>query len=223
MVRELAAREHLGPDGRWVTVSRATLDRWVRCCRAGGFQALLPARRRVQNKTSERISGLALRREQSARTAAQIRRIILEAEGAAPSERTIQRHLLAAGLFWKGQVTSRALGRFEACAPNELWTGDALHRPLIEGKRAIPFCCIDDHSRLLTGYRWGLREDVMSASQALQSSFTRSHRAVISLRVIGPEARRASTVLRRRRLSTTRLPFNRRSSLPSRQLGRPDS
>jgi putative transposase len=170
MVRELAAREHLGPDGRWITVSRATLDRWVRCCRAGGFQALLPARRRVRNKTPERILELAsaLRREQGARTAAQIRRIILQTEGAAPSERTIQRHLLAAGLFWKGEVTSRALGRFEASAANELWTGDALHGPAIAGKRAILFCYIDDHSRLLTGYRWGLREDVMSASQALR-------------------------------------------------------
>jgi putative transposase len=170
MVRELAARQHLGPDGRWITVSRATLDRWVRYCRAGGFQALLPARRRVQNKTPERILhlALALRREQSARTAAQIRRIILETEGAAPSERTIQRHLLAAGLFWKGEVSSRALGRFEACAPNELWTGDALHGPAIAGKRAILFCYIDDHSRLLCGYRWALREDVMSAGQALR-------------------------------------------------------
>lgn len=170
MVRELAAREHLGPDGRWITVSRTTLDRWVRYCRAGGFEALLPAPRRVQNKTPERILelALALRREQSARTAAQIRRIILETEGQAPAARTIQRHLVAAGLFWKGQVTSRALGRFEASAVNELWTGDALHGPLIDEKRAILFAYIDDHSRLLTGYRWALREDVMSASHALR-------------------------------------------------------
>ena len=30
LVRALAAREHLGPDGRWVRVSRTTIDRWVR-------------------------------------------------------------------------------------------------------------------------------------------------------------------------------------------------
>ena len=29
MVRELAAVEHRGPDGRMVKVSRATLDRWI--------------------------------------------------------------------------------------------------------------------------------------------------------------------------------------------------
>ena len=39
--RLLAAREHLGPDGRWVRLSRTTVDRWgprvpcgrVRCAR----------------------------------------------------------------------------------------------------------------------------------------------------------------------------------------------
>ena len=30
LVRALAEREHLGPDGRLVRVSRGTLDRWVR-------------------------------------------------------------------------------------------------------------------------------------------------------------------------------------------------
>jgi len=30
LVRALAAREHLGPDGRWVRISRNTIDRWIR-------------------------------------------------------------------------------------------------------------------------------------------------------------------------------------------------
>ena len=84
LVRALAAREHLGPDGRWVRVSRNTLDRWIRAYREGGFEALVPAPRRVANRTPERLLELAcaLRREQPARTAAQIHRIIVEAEGA---------------------------------------------------------------------------------------------------------------------------------------------
>ncbi len=170
LVRQLAGREHLGADGRWVRVSRNTLDRWIRRYRTGGFEALFPTPRRVQNKTPERILdlALALRREQPARTAAQIARIIVEAEGAAPSERTIQRHLLRAGLFWKGELTSRALGRFEAQAANELWTGDALHGPVVAGRKAILFCFIDDHSRLLTGYRFAAREDVLAAGGALR-------------------------------------------------------
>jgi putative transposase len=171
LVRALAAREHLGPDGRWVRVSRNTLDRWIRAYREGGFDALVPAPRRVANRTPGRVLelALALRREQPARTAAQIHRIIVEAEGSSPSARTIQRHLTAAGLPWKGGQITRALGRFEAELRNELWTGDALHGPVIDGRRAFLFCFIDDHSRLLVGYRWAAREDVLNASRALRA------------------------------------------------------
>jgi putative transposase len=171
LVRALAAREHLAPDGRWIRVSRNTLDRWIRAYREGGFEALVPAPRRVKNRTPERLLELAiaLRREQPARTAAQIHRILVEAEGGAPTARTIQRHLAAAGLPWKGQLVSRALGRFEAEVRNELWTGDALHGPLIDGRRTFLFCFLDDHSRLFCGYRWAAREDVLNASRALRA------------------------------------------------------
>jgi putative transposase len=171
LVRALAQREHLAPDGRRVRVARNTLDRWIRAYREGGFDGLVPAPRRVANATPERLLELAvaLRREQPARTAAQIHRIIVEAEGAGPSARTIQRHLAAAGLAWKGSPIARALGRFEAESRNELWTGDALHGPLIDGRRMFLFCFIDDHSRLLAGYRWAAREDVLNASRALRA------------------------------------------------------
>ena len=42
LVRALAEREHLGPDGRLVRVGRSTLDDWRRAYRHGGFQALVP-------------------------------------------------------------------------------------------------------------------------------------------------------------------------------------
>lgn len=170
LVRVLAEREHLDPDGRWVRVGRNTLDRWIRAYREGGFDALVPAPRRAANSMPERLElAVALRREQPARTAAQIYRIIVEAEGSSPSARTIQRHLKALGLPWKGSAVARALGRFEAEHRNELWTGDALHGPLIDGRRTFRFCFLDDHSRLLVGYRWAAREDVLNASRALRA------------------------------------------------------
>jgi putative transposase len=171
LVRELAAREHLGPDGRWVRVSRTSVDRWVRAYRSGGYAALVPTPRRVVNKTPERLLELAcaLRREQPARTAAQIHRIIVEAEGCSPSARTIQRHLVLAGLPWRGVSPARALGRFEADRPNQLWTGDALHGPLVNDRKTFLFCFLDDHSRVFCGYRWAGREDVLNASRALRA------------------------------------------------------
>ncbi len=42
LVRALAEREHLDPDGCWVRIGRNTLDRWIRAYRKGGFDALVP-------------------------------------------------------------------------------------------------------------------------------------------------------------------------------------
>ena len=170
LARSMAAREHIGPDGLWVRVSRTSLDRWTRAYRLGGFEALVPSPRRVETTTPAHLLDMAcaLRREQPARTAAQIYRIIVEAEGWSPSARTLQRHLAAAGLPWRGTSPARATGRFEAERRNELWTGDALHGPQIDGRKTFLFAFIDDHSRLLAGYRWATREDVLNASRALR-------------------------------------------------------
>jgi putative transposase len=170
LARSMAAREHIGPDGLWVWVSRTSLDRWTRAYRLGGFEALVPAPRRVETKTPAHLLDMAcaLRGEQPARTAAQIHRILVEAEGWSPSARTLQRHLAAAGLPWRGASPARATGRFEAERRNELWTGDALHGPQIDGRKTFLFAFIDDHSRLLAGYRWATREDVLNASRALR-------------------------------------------------------
>ena len=45
LVRELASREHVGPNDRRIRVGRATIDRWIRAYRAGGFDALMPESR----------------------------------------------------------------------------------------------------------------------------------------------------------------------------------
>jgi putative transposase len=77
--------------------------------------------------------------------------------------------LLSPGCRGRGVSPARALGRFEADAPNELWTGDALHGPVIDGRRSFLFCFLDDHSRVFCGYRWASREDVLNASRALRA------------------------------------------------------
>src|SRR3954451_10891 len=47
LARELAGREHIGPDGRPARVGRSTIDDWLRLYRAGGYQALVPTPRKV--------------------------------------------------------------------------------------------------------------------------------------------------------------------------------
>ena len=78
MVREIAGREHAGPFGEPVTVSRATADRWIRAWRSGGFEALAPPARQVTLRTDPEVLELAagLKRENPERTAAQVERIL---------------------------------------------------------------------------------------------------------------------------------------------------
>jgi putative transposase len=171
LVRALAAGEHAGPDGRPVRFSRESLDRWIRAWRTGGFDALMPKPRAGVPLTPREVLELAeaLKRELPARTAAQVREIMLAAGEPAPAARTLQRHFVRVGLNTRPDGRPpRAYGRFEAAARNELWTGDGLHGPKIGGRRAVLLAFIDDHSRLLVGYRWHAGEDVFGLEAALR-------------------------------------------------------
>jgi putative transposase len=59
-------------------------------------------------------------------------------------------------------------GRFEADRCNELWTGDALHWPMIAGRKTYLFAFLDDHSRAIPGHRWGYAEDTVRLAAALR-------------------------------------------------------
>lgn len=171
LVRCLAAREHMGPAGERVRISRKTIDRWIRAWRAGGFDALVPTARTAEPVTPAGVLDLAvkLKREAPGRTAAQVTEVIRTAEGWAPSQRTIQRHFARLGLNTRPDGTPPvAFGRFEAAAANDRWTGDALHGPIVDGHKAYLFAFIDDHSRALTGYRWGHSEDTVRLEAALR-------------------------------------------------------
>ncbi len=173
LVRALAAGEHIGPDGLPIIVGRSTIDRWIGWWQTGGFDALVPVPRRTDPRTPPQVLELAvsLKRELPGRTAAQVRQIMLTAGGEqVPAERTLQRHFARLGLNTRPDGSSpRVFGRFEASRPRELWTGDALHGPTIDGRRAYLLAFIDDYSRALVGYRWGAAEDVLRLEAALRA------------------------------------------------------
>ncbi len=173
LVRRLVEQEHAGPTGERVTVSRSSVDRWIKAWRTGGFDALLPSARHVEPRTPAQVLELAaaLKREVPARTAAQVATILTEHTGTAvvPSARTLQRHFARLELNTRPDGTPpSAFGRFEAAAPNERWTGDALHGPVIGGRKTYLMAFIDDHSRALVGYRWGHSEDMLALAGALR-------------------------------------------------------
>ena len=169
-IRALAASDHAF-DGRRVEVTGPTLRRWLRAWRTGGFQALLPVVRRQPNRTPAEVleAAEALKREEPRRTAAQVARALAEAGRSTVSERTVQRHFARLGLDIRpdGQPP-RALGRFEADEFGELWTGDGLHGPVVDGAKAILFAFIDDWTRAVPGWRWGYGEDAVRLEAALR-------------------------------------------------------
>jgi putative transposase len=108
------------------------VDRWIRDWRTGGFDALVPSPRQTSQRTPAEVLDLAvaLKRENPARTAAGVRRILRTQLGWAPDERTLCRNFARLGLMGAAVPDAPAVfGRFEASRPNELWTGDALHGP----------------------------------------------------------------------------------------------
>lgn len=171
MIRALAELEHVRADGERVRVSAVTLWRWLRAWRQGGFSALLPSPRQQPARTPVAVleAAVTLKREAPARTAVQVSRVLAEGGVGKVSSRTLQRHFKGLGLNVRPNGSApHAYGRFEAQAFGELWTGDGLHGPLVEGRTAILFAFIDDWSRALVGWRWGHAEDTVRLEAALR-------------------------------------------------------
>jgi putative transposase len=174
VVRELAAREHDGPGGaRKVSVSRRTVDRWVVARREGGFEALVPEPRQCAPRTDADVVELAvgLKMENPARTASQVRRILIARLGWAPSDRAIQRWFAARELVTRpGGQPPQAFGRFQADAVNEIWTADLMHGPDVAGRACHLAGIIDDRSRYLTGARFVRRPDAVRFAAVLRAA-----------------------------------------------------
>jgi putative transposase len=174
LVRAVAAKTHPGPFGIPVRISRASLDRWIRDYRSGGFAALVPAPRRVLPCTPPQVLELAvaLKTEAPDRTAAQVAVVLAAHGGFAPSARTLQRHFAAAGLT-RARPDGAPLavfGRFEAEHPNVRWVGDALHGPHIAGRKAILIAFLDDHARAVVAARWGYAENAVALRETLKDA-----------------------------------------------------
>ena len=112
-------------------------------------------------------------RESWGRTAAQVARILRTATGWAPSESTLLRHFHRLELIGPAAgVGSEVFGRFEAESPNDLWPGDALHGRRVGGRKTYLFAFLDDHSRLVTGHRFGYAEDTVRLAAALKPALS---------------------------------------------------
>jgi len=140
LVRQIAARAHMHPDGSSRRYSRGTVDRWLRAWRAGGLDALKPSPRAdtgvVRAHPQLFAEAAALRLELPGRSAAQIASILYHRHGITVSERTVRGQLRRAGLHRQALAAEpRAYGRYEAARPNERWITDVLVGPWVQYPR----------------------------------------------------------------------------------------
>jgi putative transposase len=185
VVRALASRTWVTPDDEERFISRTTIDRWVGDYRRDGLKGLTPAPRadRGHGRVNPELMAEAvrLRRAVPTRSAAQIAEIIVRAHGVRLSERTLREHLARSGVSRAllAAEPSRAFGRFEASARNEIWIGDVLIGPFVPhprkpgSKRAKLFVLVDDYSRLLVGGRWVEEENTRSGQDVLRAAVCR--------------------------------------------------
>lgn len=184
LVRQVAARAHTRADGGPCTVSRNTLDRWLRAYREHGLDGLRPGTRAdtgvVRRHPELFREAAALRLERPARSAAQIADILAARHGVRISERTLRERLQRQGLQ-RAALTAeaRVFGRYEASRPNERWITDVLVGPFVPypevrgSRRARLFLIVDDHSRLLVHGRWMADENARAGQAVLRAAIAR--------------------------------------------------
>lgn len=184
VVRAIAARGHLHPDGTQRRYSRGTIDRWIRAWRAGGLDGLRPAERAdagtVRAHPELFTEAAALRLELPSRSAAQIASILWHRHGVRVAERTVRAQLRRAGLHREAlQAEPRVFGRYEAEHPNDRWITDVLVGPWVPwprvdaSLRARLFLIVDDHSRLIVDGRFFAHENARACQELLRRAIVR--------------------------------------------------
>lgn len=184
IVRWVAGRVHVHPDGTDRRYSRATIDRWIRAWRTHGLDGLRPQQRGdtgiVRAHPELADVAAALRLEVPARSAAQIADIIWHRHGVRMAERTVSAQLRRRGLH-RGALAAepKVFGRYEAEQSNQRWITDVLVGPFVPfpktaaSVRARLFLIVDDHSRLLVHGRFMPVENTRAGQDVLRHAIIR--------------------------------------------------
>ena len=184
IVRRIAGRVHVHPDGTDRRYSRATIDRWLRQWRTNGLDGLRPQQRGdtgiVRAHPELADVAAALRIEVPARSAAQIADIIWHRHGVRVAERTVRAQLRRRGLHRAALAAEpKVFGRYEAERSNQRWITDVLVGPFVPfpktaaSVRARLFLIVDDHSRLLVHGRFMPVENTRAGQDVFRHAIIR--------------------------------------------------
>ena len=175
-IEEKAEIAYTIPGSTRTHVAPETIRHWLKCYRAGGFDALLPKPRadRGQSRTLPRNGGRApAQRSRRANPALSVRLVIREAlagEELAPgltlAPSTVHRLLSRHGLMRKDpeQPSERDRRRFAFARAGELWMSDVMHGPsvLVEGRskrKTYLIAFLDDATRVIPYAAFALSEN----------------------------------------------------------------
>ncbi len=158
--RQAAAKSYTDPDGKTVTVSASTIEKWHHAYKNGGFDALFPQSRKDEGASRKLDQDLQsqirfLMEEHPRITAAQIHRTLLS-NGSIHigqlSLSTVERFVRLAR-NQDGGPSGKDMRRYEHPHINEVWYGDTMYGPWLadgEGKKRVYFIAlIDDASRFI--------------------------------------------------------------------------
>ena len=147
-----------------------TFKHWLRCYRLSGFDGLKPKTRK-DALTSRKIDGFLSQiisqnlKEHPGLSVSSLFRLLVEKDYISPGsicEATLRKFITDNHLIQE-RSTPTPRKKFEKPHINDLWTADFMHGPyfIIDGKKHKTFLCaiIDDHSRLIVGANWTLKED----------------------------------------------------------------
>jgi putative transposase len=184
VVRQVAAKVHVHPDGTERVYARNTIDRWIRDWRSGGLEALRPRPRAdtgvVRARPELFDEAAALRLELPSRSAAHIADILHARHGIRVAPRTLRAQLRRRGLHREALgAEPKVFGRYEAERPNERWITDVLIGPFVPhpkvavSVRSRLFLIVDDHSRLLVHGRFHRIENARAGQEVLRQAILR--------------------------------------------------
>ena len=158
--RQAAEKTYTGPDGKNLTVSASTIEKWHHAYKKGGFDALFPQSRKDEGTSRKLDQDLQsqirfLIKEHPSITAAQIHRILLSGGSihiGQISPSTVERFVRLAR-NQDGGSSGKDMRRYERAHINEVWYGDTMYGPWLkdaEGKKRVYFIAlIDDASRFI--------------------------------------------------------------------------
>lgn len=184
LMREIAARTHIAPDGSAKVFSRRTIEGWYYAYQRKGFDGLKEdlrsdcGRTTIRHELRERL--LVLKRENPRRSIPRLIRILErsgDAEKGELSKAAVQRFLKGEGLSARGPAEPRERRTFRHAEPGDLWMGDVLHGPIViaDGKlhKSYLIAFIDSATRFVPAAELRLSESAADHEYALKQAIVK--------------------------------------------------